>query len=42
MGDMYQLVFNMTPFYPYEGGGQVGDKGYLEESNVIVSLHSRH
>ena len=41
-GDMYQLVFNMTPFYA-EGGGQVGDKGYLEvpNGNVIYIVNTK-
>tara|TARA_R110000796_G_scaffold252571_1_gene387989 strand:- start:33320 stop:35935 length:2616 start_codon:yes stop_codon:yes gene_type:complete len=41
-GEQYQLVFNLTPFYP-EGGGQVGDKGYLETPNgdVIYVLDTK-
>lgn len=33
---LFQLVFNLTPFYA-EGGGQVGDKGYLEAPNGNVT-----
>ena len=41
-GNQFQLVFNMTPFYA-EGGGQVGDKGYLEalNGNVTYILDTR-
>ncbi len=51
--DLYQLVFDRTPFYP-EGGGQVGDKGYVEskgmrlpieatvkENNLIIHISSK-
>ena len=34
-GEMYQLVFNLTPFYP-EGGGQVGEQGALQDAHGDV------
>lgn len=35
--EFFQVVFNLTPFYP-EGGGQVGDTGYLELDGVKTSV----
>lgn len=35
--EFYQVVFNLTPFYP-EGGGQVGDTGYIEANGTKYSI----
>ncbi len=35
--DVYQLVFDRTPFYP-QGGGQVGDQGYLEANGAKIPI----
>jgi alanyl-tRNA synthetase len=33
----YQFIFNHTPFYP-EGGGQVGDTGYIESAEERIEI----
>jgi len=35
--EFYQLVFNLTPFYP-QGGGQVGDSGFIESEFEKIKI----
>lgn len=35
--ELFQLVFNITPFYA-ESGGQVGDSGYIEANGERVAI----
>lgn len=35
--ELFQLVFNQTPFYP-EGGGQVGDTGTIVSANQTINI----
>lgn len=36
--EVYQLVFNYTPFYP-EGGGQIGDQGFIESNGTKYEIY---
>ena len=35
--DLFQMVFDRTPFYP-EGGGQVGDQGYIQVNGTKIPV----
>ena len=35
--DLYQMVFDRTPFYP-EGGGQVGDQGFIKSGDAKIPI----
>jgi alanyl-tRNA synthetase len=35
--EYFQLVFNQTPFYP-EGGGQIGDTGFISNANEKIQI----
>ena len=39
-GERFQLVFDKTPFYP-EGGGQVGDRGFIESEGKTYILDTK-
>ncbi|MFO7878899.1 MAG: alanine--tRNA ligase [Bacteroidota bacterium] len=36
-GSIFQLVFNITPFYA-ESGGQVGDRGFISNENERIDI----
>jgi len=38
---LFHLVFDKTPFYP-EGGGQVGDQGYIESEAGKISIENTY